>query len=563
MEKKYKVLIGLAIVLLMVGASLIGYGVYNEYFKNNNTTVKTKGNTKNTEPISTPEPTDYEPTDDDLYEENYKIVETNKIVSRKNKVEKEKVALNCNMTSNKLENFDLAFLQLENDGENTVYSPLSIKYALEMLSEGASGDTKTQIDNIIGKYQTRTYKNSENMSFANALFVRDSYKDNIKSSYLEALKTKYNAEVVYDSFEDVTNINNWVKDKTLGLIEKMYESKNDIEEVVYVLTNALAIDMNWTNQIQCANDRSNIPCKDYDVKYAHEDYYEAINIIEDESQYSTTKFNNSINAKSVRIGASVNKYDIVNTLGKENIRNNIITRYNAWLKETGGCGSDPTAEEYAEDYIKYIDTNYKRIDTSSDYYFDDTNEYKVFAKDLKEYDGMQLQYIGIMPKKVSLKEYIKNTDATKINNIIDNIKPLELSSFEEGYVTKITGTIPLFNFETEIDLINDLKALGITNVFDKEKADLSNLSKESSYIGEASHSASIEFSNNGIKAGAVSHAGGKGDMSCGFEYLYEIPVKEIDLTFDKPYMFIIRNKNTGEVWFVGSVYEPIESPNAE
>ena len=36
-----------------------------------------------------------------------------------------------------------------------------------------------------------------------------------------------------------------------------------------------------------------------------------------------------------------------------------------------------------------------------------------------------------------------------------------------------------------------------------------------------------------------------------------MPVEEIDLTFDKPYMFIIRDKDTGEVWFAGTVYNPL------
>ena len=39
------------------------------------------------------------------------------------------------------------------------------------------------------------------------------------------------------------------------------------------------------------------------------------------------------------------------------------------------------------------------------------------------------------------------------------------------------------------------------------------------------------------------------------------PIEEIDLTFDKPYMFIVRDKETGEVWFVGTVYEPLSWEN--
>ena len=29
------------------------------------------------------------------------------------------------------------------------------------------------------------------------------------------------------------------------------------------------------------------------------------------------------------------------------------------------------------------------------------------------------------------------------------------------------------------------------------------------------------------------------------------------MTFDRPYMFLIRDKENGEVWFVGTVYEPL------
>ena len=51
--------------------------------------------------------------------------------------------------------------------------------------------------------------------------------------------------------------------------------------------------------------------------------------------------------------------------------------------------------------------------------------------------------------------------------------------------------------------------------------------------------------------------GGMGSTGCWFEYNYEVPVKVIDLTFDKPYLFLIRDKDSGEVWFTGTVYNPL------
>ena len=84
------------------------------------------------------------------------------------------------MSGNSLEDFDLYFLKLENEEENKVYSPLSIKYALAMLSEGAGGNTKAQIDAVIGDYISKKYSNNKHMSFANAMFIRNSFKKNIK-----------------------------------------------------------------------------------------------------------------------------------------------------------------------------------------------------------------------------------------------------------------------------------------------------------------------------------------------------------------------------------------------
>ena len=46
-------------------------------------------------------------------------------------------------------------------------------------------------------------------------------------------------------------------------------------------------------------------------------------------------------------------------------------------------------------------------------------------------------------------------------------------------------------------------------------------------------------------------------MNWGFEHKFEVSIEVIDITFDKPYMFLIRDKSTGEVCFIGTVYEPI------
>ena len=463
------------------------------------------------------------------------------------------------ITSNKLTDFDLYFMQLENKKENKVYSPLSIKYALEMLGEGAKENTKTQIDAIIGDYVSKKYPNDEHMSFANALFIKESFKKNVNSNYKDILSKNYNAELIYDDFKTPDTINKWVSEKTYNLIGELIDDVSDLD---FALVNALAIDMEWNKLIQAKT-------TDYNVTFPHEDFYEFISGI-GLGGYPSMEFNGQKNRKAVEIGAVVNKYDIVKELGEENIRKTVIEEYHKWLQENAEQmefdrehnPSDfadiyPDDDTMIENYMNELKSNVGHISSSTDFEFYVDDDIKVFAKDLKKYNGVTLQYIGIMPTKIDLDEYIKNIKAKDLNELISKIKTVELENFEDKYITLISGTLPLFNYEYELKLMDDLKELGITEVFDKEKANLSGI-VNGAYINKASHKANIEFSNEGIKAAAATIFGGGGSTNGGFDYVYKVPIKEIDLTFDKPFMYLIRDKDTGEVWFTGNVYEAKE-----
>ena len=175
---------------------------------------------------------------------------------------------------------------------------------------------------------------------------------------------------------------------------------------------------------------------------------------------------------------------------------------------------------------------------------------------MKEYGGTTLQYIAIMPKETELKDYIKDVTAEQINEKVSNLKELKKENFKDGVITKIKGYIPFFKYNDELELIDDLKSIGVKDVFDSKKADLSKLtSDKSAYIAEMKHVATIELSNDGIKAAAVTAGGGLGSASYAFDYEWDVPVEEIDMTFDKPFMYLIRDKKSGEVWFTGAVYK--------
>ena len=458
------------------------------------------------------------------------------------------------INNNGLEKFDLYFLKQENENVNKVYSPLSIKYALEMLAEGASGETKAEILSVLGSYKATKYTNTQNISLANALFVKDTYKKGINESYSNKINKKYGAELIVDPFANPNNINNWVNEKTLNLIPNITNNLNDVD---YMLVNALAIDMEWEKLIHAIIDQ-------YENNYLHEKSGPVVYPLALNGSYEGSKIKgvsvefNDKEAEGLQFAGSVNKYDIVKELGRDKIYEEIKKEYQEWIKDESNIleESDRDVDKFVNNFIDELNKNYKHYSLSTDFRFNVTDNEKVFAKTLKEYNGTRLEYVAIMPKKENLNSYIKNVEANHINDLIKGLKGDKYEDYKEGYVTNITGYLPTFKFDYKLNLKQDLINLGIKNVFDKDKSELKNMTDDKAYISKVEHKSNIEFSNEGIKAAASTTLLGGGATSGGFEHIYDVPEIKIDLNFDKPYMFLIRDTKTGEIWFTGTVYEP-------
>lgn len=493
------------------------------------------------------------------------------------KKEETKVANKSRIKSNGLEDFDIEFLKLENKEGNKAYSPLSIKYALLMLKDGTSGNSKEQLEALIGDYKPNKYTNSSHMTLANAMFINNNMKDKIKTDYAERLKANYNAEVVYDSFESPTNINNWVKNKTFNLID------NAVDEITtdnpFALINSLAIDMDWKNKfLEVGSSYTSY------ASYQHEKYSWTYDY-----ELKQLSFENmSSKVSGMEVIASVNNYDLVKVLGEENIRKTVGDALRKWVSENkeeaeylqyasgttkegyktydycftkseiANNNLDAGIKKYLDGYIKEINENYHKNYQTTDFKIYTDDDVKAFSKELKEYDGTSLEYVAVMPTNEDLKTYIEKLDSDKLNDIIDNLKDIKSENFKDGVVTEIKGITPKFSFEYQLDILNDLKKLGVKDVFDKDKADLSSLiDDEDAYIETISHKTVIELNQDGIKAAAVTPMIGGFGAGDSFDYFYDVPKEEIDITLNKPFIFLVRDKNTKEIWFAGAVYEPM------
>ena len=147
------------------------------------------------------------------------------------------------------DDFVISFLKQENEEENMVYSPLSIKYVLKMLESGADGNTKAQIEALIKNNELVNYKNIANIfNMANGLYINNKMRDLTSQYYINLLRKKYGAEVNFDDFSNPDNINKWIEKKTLGILRNVL-SGEDINEVTsMVLINALAVNLKWKDK---------------------------------------------------------------------------------------------------------------------------------------------------------------------------------------------------------------------------------------------------------------------------------------------------------------------------
>jgi len=374
-------------------------------------------------------------------------------------------AQNTTDISNSNAEFDFTFLKMENKKKNMIYSPLSILYALEMLQEGADGNTLAEISKVTGNAKLSKYTSIEKvLSLANGLHIKDSYFNGVKTSYIDTLKEKYEAEVVSDEFKDAKKVNKWIEDKTLGIIKDMVKdevAKNP--NLAMLIINALAIDMEWAFQFS-------------DDKTYGETFYKD----DGKEMTATMLFNKEVSSENIA------------------------------------------------------------------YYMDDN--LTVLNMDLKEYNGTQFEFMAIMPNE-NLSAYVDNVTKEQIEQIDKNLK---LAS-DEPYGVEIT--IPKFKFNYDLNLKEDLENLGIKEAFNKNKADFTKITTinkpdERLYVSDALHKADIEFTEKGVKAAAVTVITMSRVLSLP---LFKSPV---DIVINKPFMFIIRDKNTKDIWFTGTVYEP-------
>ena len=142
-------------------------------------------------------------------------------------------------------------------GDNQLFSPLSLEFALCMVANGAAGETRSEIERAIGLSVTEMNEalcgiltRVENCKFgttllANSVWVKNDGSFTVKPEFLQSVADYYSAQVYRAPLDASTcdQLNAWVKEYTKGMIPHLLDSIDP--STVLLLVNVLTFDQKW------------------------------------------------------------------------------------------------------------------------------------------------------------------------------------------------------------------------------------------------------------------------------------------------------------------------------
>jgi serpin B len=163
-------------------------------------------------------------------------------------------------------------------------------------------------------------------------------------------------------------------------------------------------------------------------------------------------------------------------------------------------------------------------------------------------DLVELPYLGagmsmviVMPASGKFADFEKSLDAQKFTDLMDKL------SKTQGQQIRVH--MPRYKFEYSQDLTELLKTLGMGPAF--TSADFSGISDEGLSISKAIHKAFIAVDEKGTEAAAAT-------VIIMVTSAQQDPPPVLDVKIDRPFIFFIRDQNTGSILFMGRILKPSE-----
>jgi len=162
------------------------------------------------------------------------------------------------------------------------------------------------------------------------------------------------------------------------------------------------------------------------------------------------------------------------------------------------------------------------------------------------YQAIELPYKGdtavmdiLLPDADKFSAFEASLDAQTLETILSGLQPVSARL-----------RMPKFKFASEFSLAEYLAESGMSDAFDASRADFSGMTgNRDLYIDNVYHKAFVAVDEAGTEAAAATAVVMK---------ITSAPVIDLELTIDRPFLFVIRDLPSGQILFVGRVMNPVQ-----
>jgi serpin B len=153
------------------------------------------------------------------------------------------------------------------------------------------------------------------------------------------------------------------------------------------------------------------------------------------------------------------------------------------------------------------------------------------------YDGGELSMVILLPEAGQFEAFEEGLGAQQVTNIVSRLQ-----------LTEVALTMPRFEFDSEFGLKETLAGMGMPIAFSPDDADFSGMTgNRELVISDVVHKAFVAVDEAGTEAAAATAV---------IMTNTAVPPPPVEVTIDRPFIFLIRDIETGAILFVGRVLNP-------
>lgn len=186
------------------------------------------------------------------------------------------------------------------------------------------------------------------------------------------------------------------------------------------------------------------------------------------------------------------------------------------------------------------------IQQDVEYMYSDENVYLEDEKAtgfIKYYKDRKYAFAAILPNEdVGISEYVAEMSGESLKSLLDNAQEVQ-----------VHASIPKFDVEDDMLLNNTLMAMGMKDVFDGSKADLSGIGTHTAgnlFVSRVIHKTHMQVDEKGTKAGAATVV----EVKC------ESAMESLDsktVRLDRPFIYMIIDCETNQPIFMGTMQQVV------